>query len=375
MRSKNRLFTKKFWQILEFKNYALFLTAVFFTFASIGFVSDILENLQYTYSAMIISVLFTGAISTGYAYAATKRIYLMPALIIIQVVYIFFLRSKEMAAFTHEEMDTKFDVVAIGILLCITLGYVFFTLFITRVGIKHFVMKAEMDLAKSIHEVIVPVVDERSERFEIYGKSVPTSEVGGDLIDLTKGEFSVLCTVADVSGHGVSSGVYMGMFKSSFRALFKTTDNLGKLIFETNNTLVPLIKKSMFITTAMIKFNTNNEADFTVAGHLPILQYNSVKNEVKELLIKQIPIGFKLDFNFVSEKVEFNRGDIFALVTDGITETKDSKQNEFGIDIIKSIIVENKNKAAKEIFESIFEKTTAHGKQFDDQTLLIVKCL
>jgi serine phosphatase RsbU (regulator of sigma subunit) len=45
-------------------------------------------------------------------------------------------------------------------------------------------LKAEMSLAKEIHDVLVPEIKKDSKEFDIYGKSVPTSEVGGDLVDV-----------------------------------------------------------------------------------------------------------------------------------------------------------------------------------------------
>jgi serine phosphatase RsbU (regulator of sigma subunit) len=41
-----------------------------------------------------------------------------------------------------------------------------------------------------------------------------SGDVGGDLVDLVEQDKGWLGYVADVSGHGVSPGVVMGMFKS-----------------------------------------------------------------------------------------------------------------------------------------------------------------
>ena len=50
---------------------------------------------------------------------------------------------------------------------------------------------------------------------EIYGRSIPTQKVGGDLLDVYVGEKDLTCFIADISGHGVAAGLMMGMFKTS----------------------------------------------------------------------------------------------------------------------------------------------------------------
>lgn len=372
--SKKRLFTRQFWKTIETRYYALFLIAVFFTFSSIGYVSDLLNNLQFTYSQLVVSVLITGTLSAGYAYAATKRPPFIVFFLALQLLYIFVFRPQDFAVLKPEELDLKFTIVATGILFSITAGYAFFVIFITKVGINHFLLKAEMNLAKEIHDVLVPEIKLKSKGFDIYGKSIPTSEVGGDLIDVVENNNGLFCSVADVSGHGVPSGVYTGMFKSSLRTILSSKNKLDTILFDVNESLVPLTKKNMFITSSIIKFLENDEAEFTVAGHLPILHFRKTDEKVEELLIKQIPIGVKAGFNFTSQSIQFCKGDIFALITDGITETNNKNKVDFGIERVKEIIQSSSEKSAEEISNLIFDEVSIHGNQKDDITLLIIKC-
>ena len=89
--------------------------------------------------------------------------------------------------------------------------------------------RAEIELARQIHQVLVPAVARTVGEYEFAGFSAPSGDVGGDLVDVVShgtdlwspraggaadGWFGY---VADVSGHGVSSGLVMGMFKSALR--------------------------------------------------------------------------------------------------------------------------------------------------------------
>ncbi|MCF8413131.1 MAG: serine/threonine-protein phosphatase [Melioribacteraceae bacterium] len=372
--SKKRLFTRQFWKTIELKYFSLFLLAVFFMFSSMGFVGDLFSELKYSYPALISGVLISGLLSAGYAYAATRRLWALPIILIAQFLYIFYLRSDNPTELAPEFIKEKAIVVGLGIMLSVMLGYTFFVTFITRVGINHFLLKAEMDLAKGIHDVLVPEINIKTHNFQVYGKSNPATEVGGDLVDFVQMEKTLYCAIADVSGHGVSSGVYTGMFKSSLRVSLQQNKSLGEIISDVNNTLMPLTKKNMFITSTILKFFGENKLEFTVAGHLPILHYNSETMNVDELTIKQIPVGVKTNFPFNSKTIDYKPNDIFVLLTDGITETADKSNKLLGIDEVKKIIRQNAGGSAESICNSILRKVNDFGQQNDDITLLAVKC-
>ena len=62
---------------------------------------------------------------------------------------------------------------------------------------------AEIELAHEIHQLLVPRIDARIGRFEFCGASLPSGEVGGDLVDLVMvGDARWIGYIADVSGHG-----------------------------------------------------------------------------------------------------------------------------------------------------------------------------
>jgi serine phosphatase RsbU (regulator of sigma subunit) len=79
-------------------------------------------------------------------------------------------------------------------------------------------LQTELALAQGIQHTLVPIVHSRSQFWEVYGVSLPSEQVGGDLVDLVQEhEGSALAYVADISGHGLQAGILMGMFKTAAR--------------------------------------------------------------------------------------------------------------------------------------------------------------
>ena len=371
MKKNKQKYHRAFWKKLPLGAYLLFLLSVFFSFSIFGYAEDLITKLANPVVLTIILSVYSGCIGAGYAYTFTRNIKALAIVIIFQIGLLFVPWRHIFPVASSQSSKLIFD--AIGIYAGVTFSYVFFIIFITREGIKQIQLSTEMDLAAEMHEVLVPKIEFNDERFDIYGKSNPALKIGGDFIDLYKSTDHLTAYIADVSGHGMNAGLLMGMFKS---ALYSRIDGgivLTKLINETNKTLHKLKKPNMFITGTMIRFYPDSSMEYLTAGHLPVLYFKKELNKVEHLLIKQIPLTVKEDFEFTSKLIKYSVGDIFILLTDGIIEVMDEKRNEFGLERIEKILIDNYNESSKRIFDLIMESINKFGKQKDDQSAIIIK--
>jgi serine phosphatase RsbU (regulator of sigma subunit) len=127
-----------------------------------------------------------------------------------------------------------------------------------------------MALAAEIHRVLVPTIDIKSDGFEFYGRSLPSGEVGGDLVDVFQTDLGWIAYIADVSGHGVAPDVVMGMVKSAARMQLSSTEESAALLEHLNSVLIPIKKPEMFVTFAYLAWN-GERLQYSLAGHPPIL--------------------------------------------------------------------------------------------------------
>jgi serine phosphatase RsbU (regulator of sigma subunit) len=231
--------------------------------------------------------------------------------------------------------------------------------------------------------VLVPPVATTIADFEFWGLSIPSGEVGGDLVDVVPlppaawlpaaGGDHWFGYIADVSGHGVSSGVVMGMFKSALRMRLLQGGPLSSLLEDLNAVLLPLKSGSMFVTVACVRGGAGGALEYAVAGHLPILRVRRAAREVEEITTPQIPIGMFADYRFTASTIDCERGDLLALITDGLTEVFDAKDDEFGMEAVKAILARSADRPLAETSNEIVAAARAHGTQIDDQTLLLIR--
>lgn len=370
----NTLPKSKFWHHISFGRYLIFISAIFFLFSGTGFIVDLLSQGAYSEWMLYINVLYSGIVAVFYVYSFTRNLKFLPVTIFFQIVAgMNIWKHANQLPLAEFPQRAAFD--AVGILVTMVLGYILLIIFINTEGIRNLRLQAEMNLAQELHSNLVPKIEMVNNRFEIFGISNPTEEVGGDLIDFFDNKSSLTCYIADVSGHGVAAGSLMGMFKSTVRVLLHKNEPLHAILSETSKTIYNLKKKSMFLTCAFLKFNANNTVEYATAGHLPILKLSSDSDRFDELIIKQLPIAAIKDIDFRTSSTDFNQNDLFILLTDGITETTNKNNEDFGMEKVKQIILNNRHDKLSDISQKLNHELAAYGKQSDDQTIMLVRCL
>jgi serine phosphatase RsbU (regulator of sigma subunit) len=129
----------------------------------------------------------------------------------------------------------------------------------------------------------------------------------------------------------------------------------------------------MYVTVAGLQFDGSAEVEYTLAGHPPILHYRQSKGDVTRCEMQQFPLGLFPEAAYAADRVQCDPGDLFAVVTDGITETTNSQDEEFGFERLEQLLSQNAARPLPEIFDVVLAANVRHGAQQDDRTLLLVR--
>jgi serine phosphatase RsbU (regulator of sigma subunit) len=262
---------------------------------------------------------------------------------------------------------------AIGILLTVGLGFRFLTLFAGTEGLVHFRMQTELSLAHGIQTTLVPTVSFQNARFEVYGKSIPSAEMGGDLIDVIASDGSLLVYVADVSGHGLAAGQLMGMLKTAMRLAVQFRQTPVALLESADRVLPGLKGADMYATLALLQFDGSGEVEYSSAGHVPVLHYQDRSRDTTTLSMEQFPLGLIPGGCFASQRVMYSSRDLFLLLTDGISEVPNERDEDFGLTRLTQLLTQHAAQPLPQIWELIMTEVRKHGVQQDDQTLLLIR--
>lgn len=377
---------KTYWRSIPRKSLVGFLLGVFLLFSTIGIASDIAEMGRQPVLRFVISVLLSGIFPVFYAFTgfALRKQFWKGVLPLFAIHFVLMNvlanwlptlpQPAQMGAADINRLHTRLSFDGLAIMIAVGLGYGCI-LYVTITEFRrYFRVHAEMELASEIHHVLVPAIDTKLGSFEFYGRSSPSGEVGGDLIDLAGTEDHWVAYVADVSGHGVAPGVVMGMVKSAGRMLLSSGEDTEHLMSRLNEVLYPLKKPDMFVTFCFLA-KKGNALQVGLAGHPAILQFSPRTNEVKQWECPNMPLGILPFGEFVSSAIRAECGDIFALYTDGLLETANAAGDEFGIKRLEAELQKCGTEPLDVICRSVLESVARHGEQFDDQSLLLIRQL
>ncbi|HEY4010251.1 MAG TPA: PP2C family protein-serine/threonine phosphatase [Acidobacteriaceae bacterium] len=261
-------------------------------------------------------------------------------------------------------------------------SYIAFFTYIRTEGRRSMRIQNELELAHSIQRTLVPTVQIRTPRFELYGISQPSEKVGGDLVDaitLTNGD--IVAFLADVTGHGLPASILMGRLKTAARtALLDAGEgepgNTIPLLLSRLNTVLPQVKEpTMYATFTGFRFGSDGNIFCALAASPPVLQWHASGGPVSQFSEPQFPVGLFPLSHFDGFPLDAAAGDLFVVATDGILEVASKEEEEFGTERLNAVIASAPNDPLPQIAARILSEVRRFGQQLDDQTILLVRCL
>jgi hypothetical protein len=368
----------RYWQALPVRSVAGVLIALFFTVGAWGFFLDLMEWKRLPFWALLISASLFGVTGVISFLIVRRRVFrLIPALIILGIAagYVPDWLPRGPHILLSDAAHQRIALDAICIMSATMLGYWSFLLFINTQGLEQVRTRAELDLAYSMQQMLVPPITHRTESFEAYGLSLPSEQVGGDLVDLIPTESGWIACLADVSGHGIQASLLMGNLKTALRYGFAQGQSLSGVVGGVCKVLPEVKPSEMYATFAGLRFEGGGRVEYLIAGHPAILHYHAANKTVERRGMEQFPLGLTGDCVYESAIASYDPGDLFVLLSDGVVETEDLHGVEFGFEGVERVVVQHGAKPLKEIMNRLMSELEKIGGRADDQTVLLIRAL
>ena len=365
------------WRSIPRSSRMVAIIGIFSLFASMGLNSMLMSPVHQTIESAAVVVAIYGGFAVGYAGLwIARKFWLIPVWALFQAAVLALKANMFRSGIIEGREALQQQLVALGIfaILAIVIGYVAFINFVRLEGSRYFRIQTEFELAHEIHQSLVPTFERKLAGYEIFGASVPSGEVGGDLVDIVESSNERIVYIADISGHGVASGVLMAMFKTSIRSSLGANSSPGGLLEGVHRTLYPLKMPNMFATAGVLQLRPGSRSvTYSLAGHPALMRYCSQQRSIVEYASQNLPLGILPEQHFATDRLECDSGDVLLLLTDGFSEVFDVKAAELGMEPIKSAFLKAADRPLSEIFEHLRNVSLSFGKQDDDQTILLIR--
>jgi sigma-B regulation protein RsbU (phosphoserine phosphatase) len=239
-------------------------------------------------------------------------------------------------------------------------------------------LKESLEIAHGIQQGLLPKNPSDIPGFDIAGALLPVEATAGDYYDFVPmGADRLGLVVGDVTGHGTGPALVMSSVRAMLRALTCKSFELDGVLAYLNTQLDRDTEADIFMSFFLGVLDLERKTLlYGNAGHIPQLLYKADRGEFLELQRTGIALGVEEEVAYkASEEIELAPGDLLALFTDGITETR-TGQNFFGTERLKQLLLERRTEPAADIVSGILEEVQRFSTTQavdDDLTLVVVR--
>jgi len=239
-------------------------------------------------------------------------------------------------------------------------------------------LDSELTIASKIQQDIIPQRFSTKGLVEAAAMNLPAKIVGGDFYDfipLSKNRVGTI--IADVSGKGISAGLFMAISHSILRLLFQQMRDPAKVLQVANRFICAESKSSMFVTCFCCMVNsTHKTIKYVNAGHGNQFLYSYSQKKLTKLTSTTRPLGIRDDSRFDPVTIKYKPGDLLFLYTDGITDALNEDGKQFGEERIIKYLEGKEGSTAQDIVSDLMDdvlRFQGRSEQFDDLTVLAIK--
>ena len=219
------------------------------------------------------------------------------------------------------------------------------------------------------------------------------NEVSGDLYDYYyTGENLDGIGIFDVSGHGIPSGLMTilakGIISQHFLSGITQSEPISQVLEKINKTYIKeKVNVENYITGLLFRFSSFNKKDtcsveVANAGHPHPYLYKADTGEIEEIQYEDPRMQYgmiglsDLPVSFPPVSFRMKPNDIIVCFTDGLTDSSNLQNEDFGKERLKEIIRQNAKESALTIRNKINEALsdfTQDKAPNDDITFIILK--
>jgi len=240
-------------------------------------------------------------------------------------------------------------------------------------------LQNDLETAREIQRQLLPSGAREVPGLDLATAYVPARELGGDFYDLLPYGVGRLAVVnGDVSGKGTAAALFGSLAIGILRELVHDSEtSAAEMLQQLNSRLLAARLDAKFIAmqfgiydAALRELNVAN-----AGGTLPLLVRNG---QVSEINVTGMPLGLLPDAEFDEQTITLFPGDMVVFASDGIHESMNKEQEEFGVDRLKALLATvNPQDPGYTVAQRIVKATDEHSgvgrPPHDDRTLLVLR--
>lgn len=239
-------------------------------------------------------------------------------------------------------------------------------------------VKAQIRIARTIQEGLLPRSPSDIPGFDIAGWSLPADEALGDYYDFVPMEDGrLLIAIGDVAGHGIGPALLMSSARSLLRSLADSDFPLDRILERMNDRFHQDTRGEIFMSLFIATLDPKSRTlVFGNAGHNAPMLIRKGDPRGHDLKQTGPALGIEEGVEYaLLGPIQLEPGDVLALTTDGALEAR-SGDEFFGRERLEASLRRHADLPARALIDAIHADVRSFAGETppsDDLTLVVLK--
>jgi serine phosphatase RsbU (regulator of sigma subunit)/catechol 2,3-dioxygenase-like lactoylglutathione lyase family enzyme len=236
----------------------------------------------------------------------------------------------------------------------------------------------ELEIARRVQARLFPQTLPKLRTLEYTGACIQARQVGGDYYDfLNLGQQRLGLVIGDIAGKGIAAALLMANLQANLRSQCAiASDEPQRFLRSVNQSFCENTSDAAYATLFFAEYDDHTQRlRYVNCGHLPGLLLRS-DNSIERLDSTSTVLGLFKEWDCSVGECQLSEGDTLAVYTDGITESFNQAEEEFGEQRLIERLIRNRELPPDELVASIVADVQQFSpdEQHDDITLIIARC-
>ena len=241
-------------------------------------------------------------------------------------------------------------------------------------------LEQDLELASGVQRALLPPHNFSASGWQIHYCYEPAGMVSGDYCDVIPADGpdetsrDVFLALGDVSGKGVAASLLMTQLHGMFRSLAGSNLPLDQLVGRVNRLFCESTTAGQYATVVCGRASASGAVELCSAGHLPVFLLQN--GAVRSLGATGMPLGMFCVGNYPVESIRLGAGDSLVFYTDGLTESLDGENNEYGFRHLAQFLKGRHALEPESLTAACLEEINKFSNgvaQRDDRTILVLR--
>jgi serine phosphatase RsbU (regulator of sigma subunit) len=236
----------------------------------------------------------------------------------------------------------------------------------------------EMQIAREVQARLFPQRLPPCGTLEYAGICIQARQVGGDYYDfLDLGRDRLGLVVGDIAGKGIAAALLMANLQANLRSQCAIAlDEPQRFLRCVNQLLFENTIPSAYATLFFAEYDDRRQRlRYANCGHLSGLLFHA-DDTLERLDTTASVLGLFDEWECAIGERQLRPGDLFVLYTDGVTESFNEAEEEFGEQRLVEACRKRRGLPSQALLESIVDdvRTFSPHEQYDDITMIVARC-